>query len=372
MAIVKAVRLDVEGKPIEEQDVLNVYDTTYHFYERFYTKDGFCVRFEVLEGTEAGQDAFMRSYPALLDIGIMGRCVCANRCNVDCYQNAKNRHEANMTVANYRRIMEESKNKVFQVALGGAGDPDTHENFEDILKITREYGITPSYTTSGIAMTPEKARLSKEYCGAVAVSEHNAEYTKRAVEMLIEAGVPTYLHYVLSRESIAEAVERLKKKKFYDNLTAVTFLLYKPIGLGQAEKVLKRDTPKFQEFVDLIATAGGMPFRIGMDSCSSPMLIGLKSIPKEYYDTCESGRFSMYISSDMKAMPCSFCNQDKSWGVDLTTCTIEQAWSGEVFNSFRKSLKTSCISCSDRGQCMGGCPLCSDIVLCDRPCKDKK
>ena len=56
------------------------------------------------------------------------------------------------------------------------------ENFEEIVKLCREYSIVPNFTTSGILMTKEKAEICKKYCGAVAVSEHFSDYTDKALE----------------------------------------------------------------------------------------------------------------------------------------------------------------------------------------------
>lgn len=49
-------------------------------------------------------------------------------------------------------------------ALGGRGDPNKHENFEEILKITRENNIIPNLTTTGIDLTQKEIGLIKEYC----------------------------------------------------------------------------------------------------------------------------------------------------------------------------------------------------------------
>ena len=78
----------------------------------------------------------------------------------------------------------------------------------------------------------------------------------------------------------------------------------------------------------------------------------------------------MYISADMKAMPCSFGNQDSKWWVDLRKYSIKEAWKSEVFDNFRRSLVQSCPNCKDRGNCAGGCPISREIVLCHRQCKE--
>lgn len=349
-------------------------DKKNHFIEMFEPKTGFYARTGIIDenGKDTGVDPFMRCFPSLIDIGIMERCVCSSKCKVDCYQKACDRTGANMSIDDYRSIMEQCKGKVFQVALGGAGDPDTHENFEEILKITREYNIVPNFTTSGICMTPEKAKLCKEYCGAVAVSEHNTDYTEKALDMLICEGVKTNIHYVLSNKTIDDAIDRLKNNDFHKDINAVVFLLYKPIGLGKMENVLKADSPKIKEFFELVDN-GNFDFKIGFDSCTCAGIVNnTKNINLQSIDFCEGGRHSMYISANMTAMPCSFGNQDSKWWVNLKEHTIQEAWDGEVFSKFRYSLENSCMKCKDRSGCAGGCPICRDIVLCNREEKELK
>ena len=58
-------------------------------------------------------------------------------------------------------------------ALGGRGDPDMHENFEEILYYAATNHVVPNFTTSGLGMTPEKAAICKAYCGAVACSMYS-------------------------------------------------------------------------------------------------------------------------------------------------------------------------------------------------------
>ena len=335
-------------------------------------------------------------------------------------------------------------------ALGGAGDVDMHENFEEILKYSRENGIVPNFTTSGLGMTPEKAEICKKYCGAVAVSAysrlsdlvpelavrrvHNPEnrkvyksvddipvkftlgnidedciwdapeykinglsyawdelhhmyysdepqeyefyrvfnekqepnYTMRAIKMLLDAGVKTNIHYVLSNTTIDEALIRMKYNGFPKGINAVVFLLHKPVGLGTEEDVLKVDDPRVAEFFELV-DKGNFPFKIGFDSCSIPgVLKWSKHIDPCSIDTCEGSRFSMYITPDMKALPCSFDNQDQRFAYQLDDKhTIEDAWNSPQFNKFRDSLRYSCKGCANRALCMGGCPLQNSIVLCD-------
>ena len=256
------------------------------------------------------EDIFMTEFPELIDIGIMETCVCSHKCKVGCYQNAAARHGKNMSLVDYEKIMQECFGRTFQVALGGAGDPDTHEEFEEILKLSAKYNIVPNFTTSGICMNDEKAKLCYKYCGAVAVSEHFADYTDKAVKILLDNSVKTNIHYVLNTDTIGKAIEILKGESYRKGINAVVFLLYKPVGLGDASKVLREDNPKVKEFFSLIEDSQyKTDFKMGFDSCSCSGLVNYSKL-KDYscLDFCEGGRFSMYISADMKAYPCSFAN----------------------------------------------------------------
>lgn len=341
------------------------------FISVFNPKTGFYARSGIIEnGKDTGVDPFMAAYPELLDIGIMQTCVCSHKCNVDCYQKAAERKGKNMSVENFEKILKQSKGKMLQCALGGAGDVDTHENFEEILKLSRQYNIVPNFTTSGILMTKEKAELCKKYCGAVAVSEHFADYTEKALDLLLNAGVKTNIHYVLSNKTIDIAIDRLKNNGFKPGINAVVWLTYKPVGYGTEENVLRADDPRVHEFFKLI-DKGNFPFACGFDSCAAPGIVNFtKNINLDTLDFCEGARFSAYIDANMNMMPCSFANQNSDWFVSLNEHTIEEAWNSDIFEKFRYSLRHSCQGCKHKEFCSGGCSIVNQITLCNRKERD--
>lgn len=347
-------------------------DNLNKFIAQFDGNTGFYFRTGILDANnkDTNVEPFMTEYPELIDVGIMGKCVCADKCNVDCYQKAS-LHGTNMSLSNYKKIIDESNGKTFQVALGGKGDPDTHENFEEILKYSADNNVVPNFTTSGICLTKRNAELCAQYCGAVAVSEHFSDYTDKAVKLLLDAGVKTNIHYVLSNKTIDKAIEILRYDKPYrEGINALIFLLYKPIGLGTEDNVLKYTDNKVKEFFEAFDNRK-TPFKIGFDSCSCSGIVNYsKTAQMVSVDYCEGGRFSMYISADMVAMPCSFANQDTSWYYKLDDKhTIKDAWDSDIFNKFRNILNNQCQGCIKKEYCGGGCPFIPNICLCEEKSK---
>jgi radical SAM protein with 4Fe4S-binding SPASM domain len=342
------------------------------FVSTFNSQTGFYVRTGIIEdGVDTGVDPFMSSFPELIDVGIMGHCIHGKsglciKSGVQCYQNGLHTHQPNMTLDNFKRIVDECKGKVYQLALGGRGDVDQHEQFEEVLKYCRDNGIVPNFTSSGLGFTPEIIDVCKKYCGAVAISWYRQAHTLKAIQMLLDAGIKTNIHYVLGKNSIDEAIQRLKDNDFPKGINAIIFLLHKPVGLGTEENMLSVLDPRVREFFNLI-DAGNFNFKIGFDSCTIPGLINFtRNINRDSFDTCEAARWSMYITSDMKALPCSFDNQDLKWAIDISSNSIQLAWDSEQFEDFRNRFKRSCPNCKDRLSCFGGCPIVNQIVLCNR------
>ena len=350
------------------QYVIN--DTKYHFKSAFDTQTGAYIRTGILDdqGRDTGVDPFMASFPHLIDVGVMGHCthgqtgLCV-KAGIGCYQSGMLVEKANMTVEDFRWIAEQCEGRCNQLALGGRGDPDQHENLEELLKISREHWLVPNFTTSGYGMTPEIAALCKRYCGAVAVSWYRSEYTLRAIQMLLDAGVKTNIHYVLGRNSIEEAIQRLRGNDFPAGVNAVIFLLHKPVGQGANSNVLSFDDLRVKDFFAQVEKRH--PFKVGMDSCNVPGAINYcNTILPESLDTCEGGRYSCYISSDMVMVPCSF-DQERRYEVNLREMNIEEAWNSEPFEAFRAKMRDACPNCEKRALCLGGCPLMPEIVFCN-------
>lgn len=339
-------------------------DKEFSFWELFNEENGTLIRSNV-KGTQV--DPLMRSFPELIDVGIMGHCEAGKKgfcrmAGIDCYQKGAWSRKPNMSLENYKRIIDEAKGKTFQIALGGSGDPNKHENFQEILEYTRNNNIVPNLTTSGIDISTREISLISEYCGAAAVSYYSNlvsgketnEQTLNAIAQL-KMLLPTNIHYVVSKDSIEEATYRLENDAWPSEINAIVFLLYKPVGFGRISKVLERDE-KLKRFVEA-ALIRKHPYEIGFDTCFTPILLGYQNcFDVKSIDACEAARFSMYIDAEMNAYPCSFDNQRGEYRVTLKESNIQEAWNSLTFDKFRARTVT-CRNCKEYSVCMGGCGL---------------
>ena len=344
-------------------------DERFGFFEIFNEENGTLIRSDV-----NGVDPICRSFPELLDVGIMGQCENSEFCQragIDCYQKGYLKDNPHMSVSDFELIARQAAGKTFQIALGGAGDPNKHPDFHEILKICRYYRIVPNLTTSGNNITDQEMQYIKKYSGAVAVSwysrlanevEQNPE-TICAIKKLVALGCNTNIHYVISTDTIDEAIYRLENDVFPKGIKAVIFILYKPVGCGKSEKVVVCNE-KLRKFMKLAIIKH--PFRVGFDTCFTPVILKycMDMVPVNCIDACEAGTFSMYIDSQLYAYPCSFGIDDKSWCLSLHEHSIREVWNSMLFQKFRDQIENSCPKCDSRVHCLGGCRLGLDINLC--------
>lgn len=301
---------------------------------------------EILTGINGNDDPDYLNYPSLLDVGVMN--FCKNQCSF-CYQNGDNinRKIPYMSLENFKKIVDQSKDHTLQIACGGYGDVNIHPYFKEILQYCRENNIVPNYTTSGNGLTDEQIEITKQFCGAVAISDYNQPFTYSTINKFINIGMKTNIHFVLSSERFYRAIDLLDGKDIWNNqfdiskLNAVIFLLFKPQGKGKGRYDLIPTDDQIKLFIEKIRNPK-VKFKLGMDSCLVNKLSNLSELTKMesiFLDTCEASRGSTYITPDMKAVPCSFADHNK-FGVQITDENpIQKIWNeSEIFLNCRKTL----------------------------------
>lgn len=328
----------------------------------FNQQTGFLVRLEDQNGNEPSWCSYG---PELMDISITNWC---DRDCSFCYKKSCNTGH-HLEVEKYKDILDQAaKMKVVQVALGG-GNPNQHPDFCEMLSLTRqEYNIVPSYTTNGRGLTQRILRASRKYCGAVAVSAYEPfEESFTAVQKLIDIGIKTNIHFLLTSRTISTAVHwLLNPPKILDQINAIVFLNYKPIGRSPDQSLLLRNSKDISTFFRLVQRR--YPFKIGFDSCTISGIAKNMNVSPIFTECCEAGRFSMYISEEMKMYPCSFMI-DKMNGIDVSVGNIQKEWvENEVFRGLREKTNNSqCDKCNVVSLCSGGCRIFPEINLCENP-----
>jgi len=341
--------------------MLEIKHYTHEHYSTVFSPDtGFFAR---VEDNGAVEPFWSEHGPELMDISITNWCDMG--CSV-CYRES-HRTGKHMGLSDYEMIMKQAAEVgVLQVALGG-GNPNQHPDFCKMLEITRRvYGIVPCYTTNGNGLSSAILDMSAEVCGAVAVSAYAPfDQTSVAVEALVSAGVRTNLHFVLDGDSIAIALSWMKAPpSFLEKVNAVVFLNYKPVGRGVTGPLLSGSSSLKEFFVGI--EDARLPCRVGFDSCMVSALASMTSINPCFYDSCEAGRFSMFVSETLHMYPCSFM-EPISDGVPFCGKNLLEAWQdGFIFKKIRDELRSSrCMNCRFDSTCKGGCPIFQAINLCD-------
>ena len=132
------------------------------------------------------------------------------------------------------------------------------------------------------------------------------------------------------------------------------------------EKTKKINSPLHKAMADKnCGTAVRDWFKIGFDSCLVSGIAKFTDVLVCFYDYCDAGRFSIYVSEDMKAYPCSFMAQNYK-GVSLRETTIKKVWiESLLFQNIRNiKIREECAKCAFLGRCKGGCPIFSEINVC--------
>lgn len=362
---------------------VKIYNDPAGFQECFDMTTGNYVRTDILDnnGHNTGIDAFARTDgPMLLDIGVMGSCDAACVCPIPCYQ-GKRAEGSHMTMSNFERVISEgSEHGLMQVALGGAGNPDQHPCFPEMVAHCRANNVVPNYTTAGLNLNKKAVHATAEYCGAVAISWHGHgptmaanPYTLTAIEQFTAAGCTVNIHLVVTRNNIAKVTRILTTNTWptdtgYRELPvhAVVLLQFKPVGAGAVHDELALTPGQDDTAVHALTAAITQPhpFAVGLDACSVPMLVTSKAkIDHRLIDTCEGARFSAYVFPDMRMTPCSF-DQAGRWAVSLREMTMHDAWTSPQFTDFRRHLHNACPQCPHQVLCMGGCPVLPNNVYC--------
>lgn len=282
-----------------------------------------------------GADNYRKRGPLLLDVSITNRCL--RGCSF-CYKKAKPQGK-DISLEDYSLILREARTcGVTQIAIGG-GEPTLHPDFVNILRMTREAGIIPNYSTNGDHITSKIIDATEKYCGAMAISVYNdINFYKDLIDTLSVRNIRVNLHYILTQDKLDNYISLLSDSpEWLKKINAIIFLNYKPAN-GDYELILSSADPtKLSLFFNLVCSVKFCS--IGFDSCTSSFIERYTNIDQSMFDYCESTRQSAYINENLEVFPCSFY---QGHGSNLKQMSLRSIWENDkLFLIHRDKLKMS-------------------------------
>lgn len=206
-------------------------------YSAIWLSSGKTIRIAIDNTKEIGELEFPEFYDIKLTSHCQGNCPY-------CYQDSKSTdcHTENV-VGKLRALFNSMKkeNLPFQIAYGG-GEPTSHPNFNEVMKMTKEeFDICPNFTTNGMWVSNNLAWINnhldvvEKYCGGVAISchPHLEWHWTEAAWAYTSRKIRLNFHNIISdKESIDRFLEIFNKWR-----DKVEYFVLLPYGnVGRAEK----------------------------------------------------------------------------------------------------------------------------------------
>jgi len=302
--------------------------------------------------------------PEIVDIELS--TICHQGCRF-CYKSNTSKGR-NMSLDTLQQVLAKFSPELTQAAYG-IGSIDANPDLWDILHYTREQNVIPNITINGYRMQPEHYRWLAETCGAVSVSNYEADVCYDAVEQLSSAGLQQVnIHQLLAEETFDDCMQLIEDAQTdprLRGLRALVFLALKPVGRGSIMTPI-RSLHRYRQLVDTV-----MESRVGFgfDSCSAPMFLAATKDHQHHKalsmmaEPCESTLFSIYIDVNATAYPCSFVGSDPADGIDMLQVDDFQrdVWQHPKMATWRERLLgTNC------GGLVEGCRQCPDFDIYPR------
>jgi len=273
----------------------------------------------------------------------------------NCYKGNTPKPATNMTLAEFKAIIDKFPKTLTQVAFGITGI-QTNPDFIPMMKYCREIGIIPNFTLSGIDLTDEIAEQCAGLVGALAVSAYQTDKNVcyNTVKKFTDLGInQTNIHLMVAQETLPFVYEVLNDRMTdprLQGMNAIVFLGVKPKGRA----VDGWNTLRTSQYQELIQFCFDNNLAIGFDSCSAPKFeeaIKQMDLPDplkkrmiECSESCESSAFSSYINVHGEYWNCSFCEGEIGWepvNVLKSYNFLEDVWYSEPIKKFREQLLAS-------------------------------
>jgi radical SAM protein with 4Fe4S-binding SPASM domain len=272
---------------------------------------------------------------------------------------------------------------VFTVAFGG-GEPTTRKDIGELAVEARKRGMTPVLTTSGLGMSPKRAKELSAFAQVnVSYDGVGDDYAKvrgfdgagaaeSAIRWLAIEGVRTGVNVVLTRQTFPRLRETLRRARALGAKEA-QLLRYKPAGRAATLDYLARRLTEAQaasvaSLLRSLAAEHEGALSIRIDCAMVPFLSAdpeLAADPRRLARMgvfgCEGGQALAAVKVDGCVSPCSFATSTTLAAGELRERMHEDPeiarWRG-----YPVKPPEPCASCSLRTVCKGGCKVVSGFL----------
>lgn len=327
-------------------------------------------------GADKTDDPAVAPAPEILDLEISAGkdCIGCEYCYKANGPDAEETH--NLTLDEFKVIFDKMPKNLTQIAFGIMGIK-TNPDFLNMMVYAKSRGVVPNYTTNGFGVNEFWAKMTKQVCGAVAVSCHVKEVAYNAVMAFTDAGMTQVnIHQVLHQQNFHTVMGLLNDRLIDPRLAkvnAIVFLAYKPKGTNAGAFT----SCTVDQYKTLIEFCELNNLSIGFDSCSAPVVfkayeqLGRYAEVNQMIEPCESSLFSSYISCKGSFFPCSFSEGEPGWeeGLNVLNCEdfTKDIWNHPKTVAFRNNLlntTSGCSGCIAQSGCRH-CPLFS-VTTCHK------
>ncbi|MGD9109316.1 MAG: radical SAM protein [Phycisphaerales bacterium] len=296
---------------------------------------------------------------------------CSVRCQ-HCYVDAGERTPGELDVESLRRALDIlAEMKVFHIAFAG-GDAMERPELLELAQYARSKGIVPNFTVSGFNMNPEVAQKMRVF-GQVNVSvdgvgekygalrpQRMFKVADKAVDLLVEAGVPTGINCLVSRGTF-DGIEELFKYAKAKKANHMSFLRFKPTG--RAKRFYEKEKMTHQQKIGFMPMLKELSAKYKLNikaDCSFMPMICYHNPPLESFETvtsygCEAGNVLMGMKSNGQVTACSFLNDAPDISIFDLQSALQNGNCFEKIRNWPQNAVEPCKSCKYLNICKGGC-----------------
>jgi|CXWL01.1.fsa_nt_gi MoaA/NifB/PqqE/SkfB family radical SAM enzyme len=268
-----------------------------------------------------------------------------------CYMDSTTTAKKTDAITLVKNIVKGFDHAPYQFAFGG-GEPCSYKDLPKLLKVTRELGVVPNFTTAGHIFREDVIKAANKYCGGVALTYHRFKgvdffketYAKWRGALNIQMNI-----HVIADDDVIKSLSELEtiQAELGGTFNIVLLAYYPNVGRADYSRVM--DKKVFNDTLpSVIRKMQRRPadFRIAFSEGLLPYF-NSRDIVDMQMATTQEGRFSCYIDNYGRMSTSSFSKPD------IKTPTVFDKRAQELWNSLQMpwQKQSICYGCPKSSKC---------------------